>query len=640
MNKEDVIEEFFRSFRVTLTNAFSYPKDHPYFIKSAQNFQLKLQEVQTILNPLKIGVADLGVVIGKETLTRKGFYDELARLLHQRKIKSIEINSGVTIAQIVGFFSLISNSPKDILKHGGVNALLDKQHLANFIIEELDYSAFLQENGQECADVWGYMLKDAVQSNNQAKLNDLVDNFSNLIKRTNQNDIFEAEEVPDNIREFLVSLKEKNKDQFTKCSKDLFLWLLRNKKSLNEEKLAKLKLMFDGLNQEELGNLFWEGVLQEDNFDTLSLDLFSKISEQKNPSKIAEGFANKINTAQYLDNNPKAVKRLRDLLTGSQSDDQVSAVYRNTLESLIKGISSSGVLFFDQKTLKENYRYIVLNILSVDEDPDSLLLAAEILEKELENIFKDNDLGFLKDLWGLLVKKRKTGNSVCSELEKKLSAFIENMVLNKTFPAESEFLLEMVYLPTHEVNFYLDKIFAAEKADKHILSLFFKLFPGNLDIFYSKVEQKLQDIEFLFNLIDVLGQLNAPVTLGILDHIYSSANELIKIEILNSMRKLKKVDAQFLLRQLNTDSPSLRKNLLSALILDAQVSQGALDFLLKIPSFCGKHNERLIENIQIVFDLGLIEAAGYIRDLSRRRFFWNRKLRSKAKQVLKEWNVN
>jgi hypothetical protein len=170
------------------------------------------------------------------------------------------------------------------------------------------------------------------------------------------------------------------------------------------------------------------------------------------------------------------------------------------------------------------------------------------------------------------------------------------MVLNKTFPAESEFLLEMVYLPTHEVNFYLDKIFAAEKADKHILSLFFKLFPGNLDIFYSKVEQKLQDIEFLFNLIDVLGQLNAPVTLGILDHIYSSANELIKIEILNSMRKLKKVDAQFLLRQLNTDSPSLRKNLLSALILDAQVSQGALDFLLKIPSFCGTGNYVVKQN--------------------------------------------
>jgi hypothetical protein len=43
--------------------------------------------------------------------------------------------------------------------------------------------------------------------------------------------------------------------------------------------------------------------------------------------------------------------------------------------------------------------------------------------------------------------------------------------------------------------------------------------------------------------------------------------------------------------------------------------------------------------MQIVFDLGLIEAAGRIHDLSRRRFFWNRELRVKAKQVLKEWNA-
>ena len=62
--------------------------------------------------------------------------------------------------------------------------------------------------------------------------------------------------------------------------------------------------------------------------------------------------------------------------------------------------------------------------------------------------------------------------------------------------------------------------------------------------------------------------------------------------------------------------------------------------LFKIPSFYGRKNELLIENMQIVFDLGLIEAAGYIRDLSRRRFFWNRKLRDKANQILKEWNAD
>jgi hypothetical protein len=486
-------------------------------------------------------------------------------------------------------------------------------------------------------------------------LNNFVDNFSTLIKRTNQNDIFETDEIAANINEFLTSLKQKNKEQFAKCSKDLFLWALRNIKSLNEERLAKLKLIFNSLDQEDFGALLWEGLGQEDNFDILNLELFSKISEQKDPSQIAEAFSKKINASQYLNNNPKAVKRIKDLLAETQTD-QISAVYRNTLEALIKGVSFSGVLFFDQRELRENYRYILLNMLSIDEDKDNLLLAAEILEKELVDILENNDLGFLKDFRDLLVKRKKEGNSVCVDLERKLSVSIENIILNQSLASEREFFLEMVSFPSREMNFYLDKIFipsevsaraagiltgfAAEKANKHILSLFLKFFPEGLDIFYLKVEQRLQDLEFLASLIDALAQLNTPVTLGILDHIYSSANELIKIKILSIMRKLKKVDVQFLLRQLNTNSPLLRKSLFSVLILDAQAGDGAIDLLLKIPSFCGSKNGLLIENMQIVFDLGLIEAAGRIHDLSLRRFLWNRKLRDKAKQILKEWNVH
>lgn len=638
VNKNGIIEDFFRSLRITLTNAFSYPKDHPYFIKSAENFKQKLQEIQALLNPFKIGVTDAGLVVNGENLTRTGFYDELARLLHQRKIKSIEIKTGVSLGEIIGFFSVISLSPKDISKNGGVTALLEKQQAANFIIEELDYSAFLQGSGQECVDVWGYMLKDAVENNDHAKLNNLADNFNGLIKRTNQNDLLGTEEIPANINEFLVSLRENNKEKFAKCSKDLFLWLLRNKKSLNEEKLEKLKLIFNSLNQEDLGALFWEGLVQEDNFDALSLELFAKIAEPKNPAQVAQGLLNKVNVGQHLVSEPKIAKRVKDLLTGVQGN-QLSAVYRNTLESLIKGISSAGVLTFDQKALRENYRYIVLNMLATEGNRENLHLAAQVLEKELVNAFEDNDLVFLKNFWAGLVKRKHETDSVFIELEKKFSVFIENIILNQALTAEQEFFLELVSFPAQEMNFYLDKIFAAEKTNKHILSLFLKLFPGNLDIFYAKLQPRLQDIEFLISLIDALGQLTDPVTLGILDHLYTSTNELIKTEILNIMRKLKKVDAQFLVHQLNTHSPSLRENLFSVLILDAQSIEGALDLLLKIPSFCGRNNQLLIENMQIVFNLGLIEAAGYIHDLSQRRFFWNRKLRNKANQILKEWNA-
>jgi len=639
VDKDPLINDFFRVLRATLTNSFSYPKDHPYFIKSVDNFKLKLEELLAVLNPLMIGVTSSGIMVDGKNLNRAGFGDELAQLLHRRKIKSIEIRAGVTLKELVSFFSVISLRQEEIIKSGGVNALLDKQALLNLTIEELDYSVFLHEEGQEVSDIWGYMLKDALAGKDETKINKLADNFGTLIKRSNQNDIFETPQLPASINDFLVYLKTKDKDKFAKCSKDLFLWLLQNKESIDEEKLAKLTQLFNSLNQEDFSSLFLEGVAQEENFDALSLQFFSRISEQKNPSQIAQGIFTKINASQYLNRNPRVVKKIQDLLTHPQ-DDQISAVYRNTLESLIKGISFSGELFFDQKALKENYRYIVLNMLSVDEDKDNLLLAAEILEQELASILEDHDLGFLKDLASQLIKRKKEGNSVCVDLEKKFSAFIENIVLSQSLQPQEMCLLEMISTPSKEVNFYLDKIFTAEIANQQVLRMFFKFFPGNLDIFYQRVEERIQDLEFLSSLIESLGQLAVPGTLGILDRIYTSSNELIKVEILNIMRKLRQVDVEFLTRQLNTNSPLLRKNILSVLILDAQVSDGALDLLLKIPGFCGSQNELLIENMQIVFDLGLIEAAGRIRDLGRRRFFWNRKLRAKSKEILKEWNAH
>ena len=147
MDQDQLVEDFFRSLRVALTNAFSYSKDHPYFIKSVENFKLKLEEILAVLSPFKFGVTDLGLMVDGKSLTRVGFYDELARLLHQRKIKSIEIRANVTLAELVGFFSVISMSQKEIFKNGGVNALLVKKQLVNFTIEELDYSAFLQGDG-------------------------------------------------------------------------------------------------------------------------------------------------------------------------------------------------------------------------------------------------------------------------------------------------------------------------------------------------------------------------------------------------------------------------------------------------------------------------------------------------------------
>ncbi len=267
-------------------------------------------------------------------------------------------------------------------------------------------------------------------------------------------------------------------------------------------------------------------------------------------------------------------------------------------------------------------------------------MAAGVLEKELVNIINDEDFVFLTELGSQLNKKNNEAISSCVNLRKKFSESIENIALAGQLPLEQESLIEMILAPSREINFYLDKIFTIGGANKQILRLFFRLFPGNLDAFYARIKQKLADTEFLGGLLDALSELDAPVTMDVLEYIYSPANQLIKLEVLKALRKLGKVDTAFLMRQLNTDSSALRRALLSVLALDAKARELALDLLLKIPSPWGRKNKLLIENTQIVSDLGLKEATRRVVDLSHRRFFWNKELRDKANDILKEWNVS
>ena len=371
----------------------------------------------------------------------------------------------------------------------------------------------------------------------------------------------------------------------------------------------------------------------------MSLQLFSKISDKKDLPQIAQRVHDKINTTQDTEANPRVVKKIRNLLSANE-DDSLSVVYRSTLESLIKGISSSGKTFFDQKTLRENYRYIALSIFSTDKDNDTLQLIAVILEEGVAGALGDNDLNFFKDLRDVLVKRKKEGIVACINLEKDISFYIEHIVLNGSLSAQQEFLLEMVSVPTQALIYYLDKIFNAEKVNKHILSLFFKFFPGNLDIFFERLTHRYQDMEFLSSLADALGQIDTTISLGVLEYIYSSANELIKVEVLKAMHKLRKVDTVFLMRHLSTSSLLLRKELISVLILDGQAKDSVLNSLFRHSGFWGSNNKLLIENMQIVFDLDFREAADRIKELSRVRFFWNRASCYKAKQILKEWNVS
>ena len=639
MDKENILEESFRALRVALNNAFSYSKDHPYFIKSAENFKIKLEETLSVLDPFKIIVGAEGLAVDGQKLSKSGLYDELAHLLHQRKIKTIEIRGGAGLDELVQFLSVISLPQKEILKKGGINAILSSQPLAHFVIEELDYSEFLRGQGKEINDVWAYMLKEAATSKNNSRLEALADDLGDLIKHSSQKDVFESEEIPASIGAFLASLKEKNKEKFVNCSKEIFLWLLKNKKSIKENDLEKLKPVFDNFDQNDFSELLWQGISQEENFDDLSLQLFSKISESKDPSKIAKSFSAGLDKNQKLKNNPHALKRIQTLLNAPKSD-QVSAVYRNTLESLFSRGSYSGALIFDSQLLKENFRYIILNIFFSKETQENLRLAEDSLEKELPSMLEDSDTIFLKDLRVFLLKKNQEGplSPVYADFEKNLSLCVENFALNHVLSDDQEVMLEMVAAASHESNYYLDKIFASG-VNKSALILFFRFFPQNTGDFCGRLQEKAHDLDFMAAIIECLGSIGNDSVLKVLEFLYPRANELMKSVILKAMAKSKRNNSGFLLEQFSKSTFSIRKEIIPVLMEDSQVAEKAIGLLFNFPSFLGKKNNLLIENIQIVSDLKIKAAAGWLRILSSRKFPWNRQLRNKAKEALERLNV-
>ena len=84
MNKEEALEEFFKSLRAALNNGSIYFPEHPVFIKSSQELKEKIDSLLHFLNPLKIGFAVDFLVVDGRNLEKAGLISGLAGFFHFR----------------------------------------------------------------------------------------------------------------------------------------------------------------------------------------------------------------------------------------------------------------------------------------------------------------------------------------------------------------------------------------------------------------------------------------------------------------------------------------------------------------------------------------------------------------------------
>jgi len=637
MNKEEALTGFLKGLRIAINNSLAYSRAHPYFLKNAQDFKEKIDETFNFLNPIKVNVATEALFLDGKEWKKAAYFVELAHILHQRKIKSIEFQPGLSAAEVADFLSLLALQPKEIIRNGGLSRLLGNAKSQHIRVENLDYAQLLGGQGEEAKDIWVYLFKEAVEKRDNRRINEFAGDFSKGLHYLNVKEIIEDDQLRQLLAHFLSHLKKEEKEKFFKCAQELSSFIVNSASQVSSDKADKLKEIFGGLESGDFTDILLSQLSGESSFNALNLELFSRLAGEKNAGQIASSLVSKVESRPDLKNNPVFLKQIRDLLS-SPGKENASPVYRSALSALLKDISTAASLFFDCHALRVNYRMVILNLFVQEANPDELNLLLKRLDKGWEQVAQDKDYGFLRNLLDTLKQKRGgLPPDAAENIARQISRIVEADIWDGALPEDLIQLAASLEKSYSAADFYLNKLFQEKKLSLCGLKLFLGFFPAQLDTFYGLLKQRHADLEFLSQIIKISGQIDLPVSLAVLKEIYSFGNELMKTEVLRAMRACSEFDPEFIFPILREKSHSLKKEALLVLLRDSAAKPKAIEMLLGMRSPWGIKNQLLLENILVIEELGVREARDDLILFSKRRFFWNRQLRNKALAVLENW---
>lgn len=649
MTKEEALWDFLASLKTSLNNAAVYFKDHPVFLKSAEDLKAKTDSLLAFLSPIKIGISPNSLFIDGKNWEKSGLSKELASFFHFRKVETIEIKSGVSFKELIFFISKVSLAAKEILKEGGIEAILKKENMPFILAKGLDYSRLLGAQGKEYKDIWTHMFQEAAEKVTPQDIFGLADNFGRIIGKFKVNDLLENEDLRENIHNFLNYLKDEARDKFNACLREMANLILRDKTIFKSDQLGTLRVFFKDLSGDEFSGILWEAAVSNKDFDALSFELLSSFLDKNQHERAALALADKIKTKNPPEVNPQAVKRLKELFFAAKDQTRAYDPYRKNLEFLFKNTSfeEAGSRGLDLESTRASYRFLILNLLIGEKNKTKLSLLKDLVKEELDSVIKNKDTEFLRHFLEICERRRMESSfsGIFDPIKNDALSSIENIIFQGAPCVEFEGFLNLLSRSFLGERYYLDKIFNENRIGPGILKMYFKFFPQARNVFYDNLKKKgSPDAEFLRILIEVVQEIRSGLSLEILKNIFSFSHSLIKLEILKAMRELPEWDEDFLFSILKEEGVFLRKEALGVLVFKegpgseagkkSTVAE-ALKLLLDVPDSWGKKSKALEENIDIVVEEGLIEPArDFLLALSRRGFFWNKKVREKAKAAL------
>jgi len=638
MSKEEALYEFFKSLKVSLKNASLYFNQHPIFLKSLEEVKEKVDTLLSFSSPVRINFTPHSLVIDGEYFEGDKMVEKIAEIFHTRKVKSMEVKKGITVEELAAFLMKVQLPLRDILKGGGLGSIIEKEKISHLSLEELDYSPLLKGEGEEITDVWVHFFQEAIEAEDYQRINEFVENFENIIGKFDIKDLLENKELQENMAKFFTYLKDKEKDKLRKCLKDLLKSLVRNKDILSEANIDKLKVFFADKEEDDIAYALMAEIVTDEKFDAMSFNLFSLLLERNKHQGVAVSLADLLREQDSVLTSDIR-KKIKELLTDPSSPD-ISEIYRKSLASLLKDVTLEEGMAFDHDLLHKNYRFILLSLFEAAEKKGQMSSLLERISAEWEAITKDRDFDYLKELMIFLEAKKEdiSSDPNFEKLERLISLFIENVMFDERMLPDLEYFIGTLKESHTGHEVYLEKIFNENKINPQILRLFFKFFPNQFHLFQRGLRAKSPNPAFIHRIIESLRIIDMPLSLDSLKYIFSFGSYSVKTKALKAMQHLSKMDENFLYSILKEEDRPLKKEALLVLKREKNTEEKAAELLLSIASPFGLKNKILEENIKIIEEAGLFKARDHLLRLSKKRFFWNKKLREEALRVLRKIN--
>jgi len=640
MDKDEAVKNFFIALKVTLKSAAIYHSEHGAISTAIEHLKKKVDSLLETSDQIKIGFTPQALRVDERYLKNEKIYEEIARIFHQRKIKTLELHQGLRSEELRDFILNFQLPPKEIARRGGLKSILKQEDVTHLLIEELDYSQLLKGEGEELADVWTYLLEDALNERNPQKMDDLADSFDRVVTRVNPEEIDQNERLGVNFSRFFSYLKENNEAKFKKCAKDLVRAVIRNKSVSVESNLERLKTIVTDLTEKDLAPILYEEMISNDDFDALGFSLFSKLTEGDRDQKISAALTKLAQKDLFLSTMSDLKDKIKKLLSGTESTF-ISENYRKSLGLLLEGVSFEKKRSFDQNLLTRNFHFVLLNLLSKETQIQASADLTQVLLKEWDSIAAERDFNYLRNLFDLLQQKKGilANDAAALKLETLLCHLVESAILQGKDMPVFEYFIDSFRASVLDVNVYLRKIFTEQKITPCIIRAFFKFHSDLMLYFNINLGEKVASPKFIELMIKNLQTVDSPLSLMALKHIFPLSENRVRIRILRAMRDLSECDEKFLFPILKKGDWATKKEVVAILAKFPPLRQRVFKRLFSFPSPFGLRNHLLLDHLRIVKDLELNQAGEFVLPLAERRFFWDKKLREEALGILEDWDA-